>query len=449
VAEGSDSQMTFGDLADRLVVEGWIDEDEASELRERARDLSGVDDEPLHLRALSFVGAWVSALFASLALSSCVALAGFPEVLVESGVAWGLIGASVLGLALYADSAVEGSMFRSHFVAAVGVSGLGVATGGFAIFGYESLGSGVWIWAGLLAAGVLGAGLAAHRRGPDRPLYAHLAFAASFLGQMLAVWAGIEMWSSFGNGREVPILSIAFAVQGSLAALLYRHFDSELHRFATAFVACSLAVWGLVDLGAGGFELDGLRLDAPFGAVLAVEFAAMYGVVAVVFAPGAHASLRTKVYLRPLAYACAVTIAWMSSESLLVELVGAQSLWPYRGAAATALIFCGYAVVDSADDPPVEPAVCGAAATVVLAVVSTTGVLTGLLISLIGLWREEGRTLVLGLVVLGHHLVAFYYLMEISLFDKSLMLMATGLVVLGFRAWMVRRPWYAAEETAQ
>ncbi|MFB6374059.1 MAG: DUF4401 domain-containing protein [Bradymonadaceae bacterium] len=71
--------------------------------------------------------------------------------------------------------------------------------------------------------------------------------------------------------------------------------------------------------------------------------------------------------------------------------------------------------------------------------------LVGTLLVFIGVWRSQGWFFALGILALGFHLVVFYYLMELTLFDKSLMLMATGAILLALRAWFVRRPWYTPE----
>jgi uncharacterized membrane protein len=70
----------------------------------------------------------------------------------------------------------------------------------------------------------------------------------------------------------------------------------------------------------------------------------------------------------------------------------------------------------------------------------TPGVLAAVIVIVLGFQRGNRLLLGLGSVFLVIFLIAFYYHLDISLLQKSLILVATGLLLLGLRALMLREP---------
>ena len=440
------------ELYDRLADEGTVEADDLSATVERAEALADRDDDPWYLHALSSGGAWLSALFLGLMLVGLAKLLGLPDALVEHWLTWMVLGAASLGTAIQLDDAFGDHLFVSHFAGAMGVGGLGSVLGGLVLFGHtlfddylDLAADDLWIglWIAPLAAICLVGAIRLHRARGHRRFDAQLVFAAAIAAQGLALVAGNVLIEAYASGTlDFPVLA-TLLVEGLVAAVLYVYYDSDFHRFLSALAVHLLAVAAIFDVAGGWHGLE------PAGAVaLAALFALETAIVALVFSPGRWLSLSTRLALRPLGFASALVVVGLASELFLLEVAEVGALWPYRGALAAALIALTYGTVDASDSPDLEPALWGAGATVLLAVVSTPGVLASLMLLFIGLWRQRGSFLALGTIALGFHLIVFYYLMEITLFDKSLMLMATGAILLALREWFRRRPWYATEGAA-
>jgi uncharacterized membrane protein len=70
--------------------------------------------------------------------------------------------------------------------------------------------------------------------------------------------------------------------------------------------------------------------------------------------------------------------------------------------------------------------------------VTAPGILCAALIVGLGLWRHRTWLTGLGAVGLTAHMVTYYYQLDITLLEKSGVLVASGLVLLGLR-WVLER----------
>lgn len=422
---------------------------------DRARSVAGTDADSWYLQTLAFGGAWLSAIFLAMTLVSLAGLLGVPDEIAEYWTTWSVAGAALLTGGLRLDATHGDNRFFGHFAGALAVAGLGCLTIGATLFGealfIDLLGWEIDNWfgvalAGLLAVATLRTAVALRDRRDQGRVFPQLAFATSALGQGLAMVSAQGAYEQIWPETYHVSWSALLIAEASAAAVLYRYFDSDFHRFLTSLAVSLLAVAALFDVtgGVGRPTDDGLPRPL-FESLLATVFALETAVVALVFSPSRWMPLSTQLSFRPVGYACALSIAALSSELFLLEFADIAYLWPYRGAVAAALIYLIYGAVHTSDSSALEPAIWGAGATLVLAVVSTPGVLVGLMLLFVGVWRLQGWFFTLGIVTLGFHLVVFYYLMELTLFDKSLMLMATGAVLLALRSWFARRSWYATE----
>jgi uncharacterized membrane protein len=66
------------------------------------------------------------------------------------------------------------------------------------------------------------------------------------------------------------------------------------------------------------------------------------------------------------------------------------------------------------------------------------GILGGLLVLLLGYWRDDRSMLGLGMVFWVFFLGAYYYTMELDLLEKSIALLATGLLLFLLRHILLR-----------
>ncbi len=425
-------------LFERLVDQGELPAEERAEKLRQAEQVAASDGEPWYVRGLAFGGAWLSAAFVAVIVGTGAALLGVPTEFLDHWIPWVLAGAVLLGGAWYLDEWLEPSLFFSHVTGVAAVAGFGSLVAGAVFFGTDVFGDEPWLWLALLAAGCLLVAVWCHARRGTRDPYAQLAFFASATGQFLAVLAANTMRHDVLVASWEYTVATAFVVELLIVAWLYHRYDSPLHRFATSLVVAGLAV-------ATVLELEYLEVwGAGVASALAVVFALQTAIVVAAFTPDRRMPLSGQLAIRPMGYACALMIGGMASEVFLVEAAGLDSLWAYRGILAAGAVYLVYAAVEASESAELEPAVLGGAAAVVLAVVSTPGVLVGLLFVFLGLWRQEAPLLGLGFAALVYHVTVFYHLMELSFFDKSLMLMATGIVLLAVRAACVRRPWFKA-----
>jgi uncharacterized membrane protein len=69
----------------------------------------------------------------------------------------------------------------------------------------------------------------------------------------------------------------------------------------------------------------------------------------------------------------------------------------------------------------------------------TPGILAAVIVIVLGFRRGNRLLLGLGAAFLVVFLIAFYYYLDVTLLVKSLLLLATGLLLLGLRALLLRR----------
>ena len=260
----------------------------------------------------------------------------------------------------------------------------------------------------------------------DQGVFSHqLSLACSLVGQGLLIGGSAEQ---FG-------IATAFGVYTGAAVVLFFLFPTMIHRFLMAFGSMSLAAAAINDL----------NIESTYAGLFAVEMA----LVCATFSEDRWLPARLKLALRPLGYAAAMSLIWISSDFFLREFAGLANTWAYRGIAAAGLVFLVYQASRHASRRSMGPAAWGAGATVALAVVSTPGIIVSLTIIFVGLWRQARSMLTLGVLALGYYLFAFYYSMKLDLWSKSFVLIASGAVLLALRWWFARNPWFEPAEGAE
>lgn len=439
-------------LFERLEAEGRSGGDRLERARSTLRD----DSPTWYFQALSFGGAWLSAGFIGLIVTSALGLCGFPADVLEHWFPWMFLGAGLLVGGIWLDGEYGESLFFGHFAGALGVAGLAGVAVGLALLGevvlVDWLGVELESWLGValyagLSVSLLVTAVSLHRRADGGGLFGQLAFATSAAGQVIAVIAGQGLHGQIWPDAYEFSWAAGLLAESAAATVLYWRVESDFHRFVLGAAVNVLAVGAVFDAtGDASWSDEGMRRVRRY--LLVTLFALQHAVTTAAFTPNRWLPLSSRLFLRPLGYACALAIAALSSELFLLEMAEVGALWPFSGTVAVALVAMIYGAVDASEATYLEPAFWGAAAAVVLAVVSTPGVLVGLLLVGYGLWRARGWFFALGLVALGFHLVVFYYLMEVTLFEKSLMLMATGGLLLAVRIWFVQRPWYTPDTTS-
>lgn len=264
-----------------------------------------------------------------------------------------------------------------------------------------------WLIIGL---GAIGLALMLRRRFPESLFATQCAIAVSFAGQIAF---------TLGLARHLRLETWMFLLMAALfTTILYHPFDDPIHRF--------VGVAGTL-LFLSHFLHHDLKL--PY---------ALHGLVGVTAWAAGWLFTRCECLhrYRPPAYACAIA----SPALIWVILVDRKSLdtpvWPATPLLALGLVAL-YAWVAEAADGDRKALIPVVLATALLSVVSTPGVLVALALLAMGHGRRDRALLTMGILFLPLFMAQFYFEMKTSLLAKSGSLVATGLVLLGARAYLV------------
>lgn len=280
---------------------------------------------------------------------------------------------------------------------------------------------------------VCAAATAMFRAAPENDFASQFGFALSLAGQGLIVF-GI---ASGTDGKSVASVALLTCV---VQAVLFWIVPSYLHRvWAAASAACAFAL-ALSDLGLVGFA-PGL-LAAAFAWVALKEFdlarhgslarAAQYGLaLAVVVVAVLHGGVWFSWLIdRPKLPLGGLWGAWVGSV-----LTGIVVIW-----AVLRLLAREGLAMDSGQS---RIAILGA---VVIALFTVKAPGIGPVVAVLVLGFANGNRVLAGLGVLGTlvYLSHYYYSLELTLLEKSLLLACTGITLLGVRL-VLHRYWPAVE----
>lgn len=270
------------------------------------------------------------------------------------------------------------------------------------------------IWGAVLA--VVAVGLRRWLR--QSIFWGQLAFAFSLAGQGLLI-AGVT-WQT-----ESVITSALFAA--GLAVLMFLLYPDTLHRLLTLllFVVAMLALI---------YEQNQPDL------IHLVTLALAVGSVAVWQGELHLIASRWHPFRAPLAYGLPIALFGICIFSL-VDLFGVIHWWWTAGALALLLLYVAYQVLRDLDWSLLSPVGLWAVGAVLLLLIpaySTPGILAAMIMLVLGYWR--GNTLLMGLstLFLLFFVSAYYYNLDITLLNKSYILMGTGVILLGLRLGLRR-----------
>jgi hypothetical protein len=305
------------------------------------------------------------------------------------------VAAEELGTAWY----IQAAMGVSAWIAAIFIIGF-IVTG---VVLSES--AAAYIIAGLI---FCGAAVGAKRFFPRSIFVGQLTLAVSLAGQGL-------LMAGFYIGTESLIVTclLTIVMEAALIAL----YPARLHRFIS-----SLAILGaLLILIYGEWEL--------YEATHILVFLLAGLALAIWYGDSWAAGRDLQELTRPVGYAAVIVLLGLLLPSVILGLDFVDQWW-----ISTVLLLIAFLglvfLIARSGGMALSPVVIGAlaGAGVVLAVLTwqTPGILASLTILLLGFWR--GQRLVWGLAVafLAFFIGAYYYNLDLTLYEKSLILMGTG-----------------------
>jgi uncharacterized membrane protein len=259
------------------------------------------------------------------------------------------------------------------------------------------------------------------RRGvPSSIFAAQLALALSIAGQSLFCFGMADLSNT--------VLAIVLALS-ALEIVLIALYPDTLHRFLSTVVIVGALVALLFDWNAPGAV-------HPLVGILAA------GALVLWERESDLAAARAAVLTRPIAYGLVVALLGVLCFGI-TELIPIPRWWVSGLLLLPLLLVLAYRIISRLEqhvDTKIVPWLVGATLLASLPALWTPGVLAAVIVLVLGFQRGNRLLLGLGAAFLAVFLIAFYYHLDVTLLVKSLLLLATGLLLLGLRALMLRGP---------
>ncbi|MEO7910502.1 MAG: DUF4401 domain-containing protein [Roseiflexaceae bacterium] len=275
--------------------------------------------------------------------------------------------------------------------------------------------------ASIVAGLILCAVAIAMRRTLSRSIFAaQLALALSMAGQALFTFGVAD----FSNGVLAIVVGLVV-----LEVALIAIYPDMLHRFLSTVVIVGALVallldWnlpGLVHLLVGLLAAGALVLWERESTLVVAQF---------------------EGWSRPIGYGLIVALLGVLCLGL-TDLIAIPYWWISGLLLLPMLLVLEYRVVSRFEpraNAAIAPWLVGATVLVSLPALWTPGVLAAVIAIVLGFQRGNRLLLGIGAFFLVVFLIAFYYHLDVTLLLKSLLLLATGLLLLGLRALMPREP---------
>lgn len=138
----------------------------------------------------------------------------------------------------------------------------------------------------------------------------------------------------------------------------------------------------------------------------------------------------------PLGYGLALALFGVSLFSLDDLSLWSTQWWPSAAALAVVLLYLAFTLLRELDRPLFSPVglwTLGAVALLLIPAYQTPGILAAIIVLLLGYWRNNVLLMGLATAFLLFFLSAYYYYLDITLLNKSYILMGTGAVLLVLR----------------
>jgi uncharacterized membrane protein len=270
---------------------------------------------------------------------------------------------------------------------------------------------------GLILCGIA---IATRRIMPSSVFGVQLALALSMAGQALFTFGVTD-----SSNTVLPTVLALVVLEVALIAI----YPDMLHRFLSTVVIVGALMALLLD-----WNLPGAV--HPLAGLLAA------GAVVLWERESALAVVRAASLSRPIGYGLCVALLGVLCLGI-AELIAIPHWWISGLLLLPILLVLEYRIV-SRFEPRADAAIVlwlvGATVLVSLPALWIPGVLAAVIVIVLGFQRANRLLLGLGAAFLAVFLIAFYYHLDITLLLKSLLLLATGLLLLGLRALTPREP---------
>jgi len=274
----------------------------------------------------------------------------------------------------------------------------------------------------LIVVGLILCGVAiALRRTLTRSIFAaQLALALSLAGQTLFTFGVAD-----GSNGVLAVVLALVVLEVALIAI----YPDMLHRFLSTIVIVGALVALLLDW------------NVP-SAVHALVGLLAVGALVLWERESALTVARAEGFSRPIGYGLIIALLGVLCLGL-TDMTPIPYWWISGLLLLPMLLVLEYRIVSCFEpraDAAIVPWLVGATVLASLPALWTPGVLAAVIVIVLGFQRSNRLLLGIGAFFLVVFLIAFYYHLDVTLLVKSLLLLATGLLLLGLRVLMPRAP---------
>jgi hypothetical protein len=286
----------------------------------------------------------------------------------------------------------------------------------------------------LVGAGACAAAVAIFRAAPKNDFVAQFGLAVSFAGQALMVAAAVQWFD-----RSTIGIALFIALQQAVLFILVPNF---VHRLWTAWSGALAAAYALLDAGLFAFTPAATTLAFAWVALSQFRLASHGSIVRAGMYGLALAAAQTAVMHGGLAYSV------LFGGGSRVFVLGEPGVWLGRAASFAVLAWAVAALLRREGlGLSSGPGRVGFAGALILGLVSikAPGVAPMVVILVLGYANADRILVGLGILGLLGYLSHYYYALHATLLEKSMLLVATGIALLGVRLAM--RQWWPDDDS--
>lgn len=254
---------------------------------------------------------------------------------------------------------------------------------------------------------------------PRSIFWGQLSFAVVLAGQGLLIGGFASQYENWLFNSATPT---AFFVIG-LEVALFLLYPDALHRMLSILAITGAALFIL-------YEQELLEWVHLMTFLLALGTLAVWQQELRMLASGWHE------FRAPLGYGLALSLFGVCLISVGDFFFWSERWWISAAVLAAVLLYLAFTLLRELDRPLVSPVglwAVGAVALLLVPAYQTPGILAAVMVLLLGYWRNNVLLMGLATLFLLFFLSSYYYYLEITLLNKSYILMGTGVILLVLR----------------